>query len=964
MTTMGRTMRWALLPLLASVALPALASDVATVAGGVIVTPDAGPAKRVRVLVYGPDRFRVTAVPGTSVETLDSLPESLMVTAKPDGAFTVTQRGGVAIVKTARATAEIDLDDGQVRFRDANGRLTLEEAPRAGFAPLTVEGERFVAVRQQFNRGTDEGFYGLGQHQNRQMNYNGEDVELAQHNMDIAIPFVVSTRNYGVLWDNNGITRFGNPTPYKLVGEGMRVTSGGKPGWTTQYYLGDRLAVTRQEPTINYQFIKDQANWPAAAKAQTVAATTGQNTAGNAVETQRVVWTGTVQPTVTGTQKFRLYSSSYVKVFVDGREVMNRWRQNWNPWFHNFDIPMTAGRSHEVRIEWEPNAGYIALFQNDPLPAPDRNSLWWSSEVAHALDYYYVGGTTMDEVIGGYRALTGKAALMPKWAYGFWQSRQRYETQEQLLGVVREYRRRRLPLDNIVQDWFYWPEDQWGCHCFDPVRFPKPQQMVDEVHAQDARIMISVWPKFYPNTRNAQELAAKGYLYRGNLDANEVDWVGKGYRNTDYDPYAPEARRIYFRQMREALVDKGFDAWWMDATEPDIHSNLSIEQRKQRMGPTAQGPGAEFFNSYPLVHAEGVANGLREAKPDVRPFILTRSGYGGIQRASAALWSGDVAARWDDLRDQISAGVNLSMSGIPNWTHDIGGFAVEDRYSQKQPAHLAEWKELNLRWFQFGAFSPLFRSHGETPFREIYELGASDPALYESLASYDRLRYRLLPYIYSTAAATWHRDGTMMRGMVMDFAADRRTWNVDDQYLFGSAFLVAPVTQFKARSRQVYLPAGADWYDFATGAYLKGGRTITAAAPLDRMPLYVRAGSIVPSGPEVQSTAEQPDGAIVLHVFTGKDGSFTMFEDDGLSQNYLKGQSAQIPMTWNEATKTLSVGARQGNFPGMVARRAVSVRFHTPGRAVAPDFADNAATTFVYDGRAVTVPLSGRPQVR
>lgn len=948
-----KTLRWTLLSLALSASLPALAADVAKVPGGVVVTPDAGPAKRVRVLVYGPDRFRVTAVPDAQLDT----PDSLMVTAKPAGDFTVTQARGVVVVKAAGGSAEIDLDDGQVRFRDAAGKLTLEEEPRAGFVPVTAGGEKFVAVRQQFNRGTDEGFYGLGQHQNRQMNYNGEDVELAQHNMDIGIPFVVSTKNYGVLWDNNGITRFGNPQAYRLVGDGMKVMSGGKSGWQAQYYLGDKLAVTRTEPTINYQFIKDQANWPVAAKAQTVAATTGQNTAGNAVQTQKVVWTGTVLPSVTGVQKFRLYSSSYVKVFVDGKEVLNRWRQNWNPWFHNFDLPMTAGKAAEVRIEWEPNAGYIALFQNDPLPAADRHSLWWSSDVAHALDYYYVGGQNMDGVIAGYRALTGKAALMPRWAYGFWQSRQRYNTQDELLGVVREYRKRQLPIDNIVQDWFYWPEDQWGCHCFDPKRFPKPQQMVDELHASDARIMISVWPKFYPNTKNAQELAAKGYLYQGNLIAKERDWVGKGYLNTDYDPYAPEARAIYFRQMKEALVDKGFDAWWMDATEPDIHSNLSIDQRMDRMGPTAQGPAQEFFNSYPLVHAEGVADGLRVAKPDVRPFILTRSGYGGIQRASAALWSGDVASRWDDLRDQISAGVNLSMSGIPNWTHDIGGFAVEDRYSKKDPAHLAEWKELNLRWFQFGAFSPLFRSHGETPFREIYELGASDPALYQALGNYDRLRYRLLPYILSLAAENWHRDGTMMRGLVMDFAADRKTWGIDDEYMFGSAFLVAPVTQFGARSRQVYLPAGADWYDFATGAYLKGGRTITAAAPLSTMPLYVRAGSIVPTGAAVQSTAEQPDGPYVLHVFTGKDGAYTLFEDDGLSEGYRKGQSAQVPVTWNEAAKTLTIGARQGSFPGMVGQRAMSVRFHAPGKAVAPDFADNKATTFVYDGRAVTVPL-------
>ncbi|MDF7774089.1 glycoside hydrolase family 31 protein [Sphingomonas sp. AOB5] len=928
----------------------ALASDVVQVAHGVVVTPDSGPAKRVRVLAYGDAAFRVTALPAESLD----LPASLMVTAKPSGEPLVTTANGIVTLKLPRATAEVRLSDGNVRFRDAEGKIVLAESPRGAFGQSATPG--YLTIRQQFNRATDEGFYGLGQHQNRQMNYNGEDVELAQHNMDIAIPFVVSTKGYGLLWDNNGITRFGNPVPYAHVGQGLRVTSGGQAGWKADYYLGDRLAVSRREAFIDYQFIKDQKNWPEAAKAQTVATPeSGQNTAGQVVGKQHVVWTGTVTPDATGTHKFRLYASSYIKVFVDGKQVVDAWRQNWNPWFRNFDLAMTRGRPVEIRIEWEPNAGYLALFHSDPLPATDRNSLWMSSEVAKGLDYYVVTGANMDAVIGGYRHLTGKAEMMPLWAYGFWQSRQRYETQEQLLGVVREYRKRQIPIDNIVQDWFYWPEDQWGSHEFDPKRFPDPVGMVNEVHALNARVMISVWPKFYPNTKNAQELAAKGYLYRGNLEAKEKDWVGPGYENTDYDPYAPEARAIYFRQVREQLVDKGFDAWWMDATEPDIHSNLSIEQRAERMGPTAQGPGAAFFNSFPLVHGEGVADGLRVAQPDKRPFILTRSGFGGTQRTSSALWSGDVAARWDDLRDQISAGTNLSMSGVPNWTHDIGGFAVEDRYTRADPAHLPEWRELNLRWFQFGAFSPLFRSHGEAPKREIYEIAAGDDAMYQSMLDYTRLRYRLMPYIYTVAADTWHKDGTMMRGLVMDFPSDRRVWNIDDAYMFGPAFLVAPVTQFGARSRDVYLPDGAGWYDFATGILYKGGQLVKADAPRERMPLFVRAGSIVPTGPATQWTGEQPDGPIVLHVFTGNSGSFSLYEDDGLSPGYKKGEFARVPLRWDEGKGTLTIGAREGGYPGMARKRAYSVRFYGPGKAAVPDFAENPALSFTYEGKEIVV---------
>ena len=412
-------------------------------------------------------------------------------------------------MSTPKASAIVDVATGNVSFRNAAGEAVLAESGAPVFAPTSAEGQPFLAITQQFNRGTDEGFYGLGQHQNRQMNYNGEDVELAQHNMDIGVPFVVSTRNYGVLWDNNSITRFGNPKPYAFVGEQLKVTGeNGQPGFTARYFLGEREVVKQQEATIDYQYIDDQAKWPEAAKAQTAAATTGQNTAGNVVGKQFVTWTGTIHPTATGNHKFRLYSSSYVKVFVDGKEVLNRWRQNWNPWYHNFDLPLTAGKPADVRIEWEPNAGYIALLHNDPLPEPDRHSLTVSSDVGKALDYYFIAGDSMDGVISGYRTLTGKAPMMPKWAYGFWQSRQRYNTQDEILGVLREYRKRKLPIDNVVQDWFYWPEDSWGCHCFDAKRFPDPQGMVDEIHRSNANVMISVWAKFYPTTENYKALDA------------------------------------------------------------------------------------------------------------------------------------------------------------------------------------------------------------------------------------------------------------------------------------------------------------------------------------------------------------------------------------------------------------------------------------------------------------------------
>ena len=295
------------------------------------------------------------------------------------------------------------------------------------------------------------------------------------------------------------------------------------------------------------------------------------------------------------------------------------------------------------------------------------------------------------------------------------------------------------------------------------------------------------------------------------------------------------------------------------------------------------------------------------------------------------------------------------MSGLPNWSQDIGGFAVEDRYTQQRPADQPEWRELNLRWFQFGAFSPLFRSHGEFPYREIYEISANDPAMQASMIWYDKLRYRLMPYIYTSAADTWFADGSIMRGLVMDFGGDRRTWGINDEYMFGPSFLVAPVSEFKARSRQVYLPAGTGWYDFNSGTYYTGGQSITAAAPYERMPLFVRAGAIVPTGPDVQTTSEQPDGPIVLQVFTGANGSYSLYEDDGLSDGYAKGKYARIPIRWDDKSGTLTIGARTGGYDGMAAKRSISVRFYGPKTPAAPDFAANPARSVVYEGRPVTI---------
>jgi len=952
-----------LLPLLLCTGAHAFAGSYRQSATGIEVMPDQGAAKVVRLNLMSDNIIQVLKLdaPGKT------LTPSLMTVATPCAcAFKVKGtrigRDQAVLLKAGRISAAVSLKDGRVSFFNAAGKPFLAQAAES-MQPVQVGGKPFLAVRQGFNHGTRDAYYGLGQHQNAQMNYNGEDVLLAQHNMIAAVPFVVSDKNYGLLWDNNGISRFGDPTPYAWLARDLTLTDDqGQPGGlTARYYIDGKLVLTRQEKDIAYQYLKDVAeNWPKELPAL------------KEIKDAKVVWDGSMESDKPGVHKMQLYSSDYATLSIDGRQVMDVWRQGWNPWYHNFEVKFEKNRPLKLHLEWKTSGGMVALTHNNPLPAPERHSLTMSSEIAEAINYYVISADSMDHVIAGYRQLTGQQPMMPKWAYGFWQSRQRYETQQQLLDTVLEYRKRGWPLDTIVQDWFYWPEDGWGSHDFDKVRFPDPKGMVDAVHKQNARIMLSIWGKFYANTDNYKELAAKGHMWTKNVENGDLDWVGAGYKNSHYDPYTREARDIYYRQMKHKLVDLGFDAWWMDNTEPDILSNSRPQDFDKLIGPTVYGAGEITFNPYSLVHSQGMIEGLRRDQPDTRQFILSRSGFAGIQRNSVAVWSGDTVGRWNNLADQIASGVNFSMSGIPNWTHDIGGYAQETRYqagdvgsaqenrstgtTNANPEDMKEWRELNLRWFQFAAFSPLFRSHGEVVKREIYNLAKGDDAMRDAMVWYLKLRYRLMPYIYTMAADTHYHSGTMMRGLVMDFPHDERVKNVKDQYMFGPALMVAPVTNYGARSRQVYLPAGADWIDFHTGARHRGGASIAVEAPRERIPVFMRAGSVIATGPVTQYVDEKPDAPLVLQVVAGADGATSLYEDDGVTNAYARGEYSRIPVRYDDKAGTVTIGARVGQYKGMPIRRKLRVRVLRQGVAAAADL-DAFDKTVNYDGRPVTIKL-------
>jgi alpha-D-xyloside xylohydrolase len=890
--------------------------------------------------------IRVTAVPERSFSDAKSLIVIDQATVPP---FTVTEEEGFVTVSAAEVKAKVALTTGQVTFLDGNGNLiTSEREGGRSFSPIEVEGTKGFTMQQVWESPDDEAFYGLGQHQSDEFNYKGKNEVLFQYNTKVSVPMLVSSKNYGILWDNYSLSKFGDPRDYSEMDLfGLYNAKGESGGLSAFYYTNSDtsdLFVERNETAIDYENLETVKNFPEGFRF------------GNST----IVWKGEIEPKESGLFHFKLYYAGYTKVWVDGKLVVpERWRTAWNPNTYKFTCELEAGKRYPVRLEWKPDGGisYIGLKALSPRPKEEQEALSLWSEMGDQIDYYFIRGNNMDEVISGYRTLTGRSQIMPKWAMGYWQSRERYKTSNELLGVVKEYRKRNIPLDNIVLDWFYWPEEAWGSHEFDASRFPDPKAMVDSVHSLNARIMISVWPKFYYTTDHYKEFDAKGWMYRRATEDSIRDWVGRGYIGSFYDAYNSDARKLFWGQMKEHLLPKGFDAWWMDASEPDILSNASVEYRKALMTPTALGPSAKYFNAYALMNAEAIYNGQREADPNRRVFLLTRSGFPGLQRYSTATWSGDIGTRWEDLKAQISAGLNFALSGIPYWTMDIGGFCVENRYTRaaEGSADLEEWRELNARWYQFGAFCPLFRSHGQYPFREIFNIAPDSHPAYKSMVYYNKLRYRLMPYIYTLAGMTWHNDYTLMRALAMDFPGDPAVTSVGDQYMFGPALMVAPVYQFQARSREVVFPAGSGWYDLYTGKYTDGGQKQTVTAPFEVLPLFVREGAILPFGPEIMTTADKTNDPITLYIFTGKNGAFTLYEDEGTNYDYEKGAFSMIPISWDEASGTLTIGERKGGWEGMPGTRTFNVVWISKEKPVKFDLSAAPQASVTYDGTAVSV---------
>lgn len=596
-----------------------------------------------------------------------------------------------------------------------------------------------------------------------------------------------------------------------------------------------------------------------------------------------------------------------------------------------------------------PTKGYAVYSDNYSISDyTDNDQLLELSQLGDASDYYFIYGGTPDGIIAGIRDLTGHAPMLPLWAYGFFQSKERYSTQQESLDVLKKYRALGVPIDCIIQDWRYWPEyngtdSLWNAHRFDEERFPDPVKWADEIHRNNAKLMIVAWPGFGPKTPQY------GKMEDINAILDFYTWPPQSGAKP-YDVFNSQARDIYWESLNNGLFSYiGNDGWWLDSTEPD---HIDRKDRDYDV-PTALGPYRNVKNAYSLMHNTGIAEHQKAFNKDKRVMILTRSGFIGQQRLGSNTWSGDVVSTWDMLEKQIPAALNFTLMGIPNWNSDIGGFFA-GRWRDGGGTHNPEYQDLYNRWMQFGAFCPMMRSHGTELPREIWQFAEPGDPLFESLAGMIRLRYRLLPYVYSTSWDVSANDGTFMRPLIMDYVNDTKTHDIGSAYLFGRNILVAPVTKPGVKTWDVYLPQGNDWWDFWNNRRIAGGNTDVREVPQNIIPLYVKAGSIIPFGPDVQYTGEKKWDNLELRVYPGADGAFTLYEDEFDNYNYEAGKYATITFTWNDADRTLTISDREGSYPGMLRKRNFNITLVDENTA-AGNTPSRPAKKISYSGKEKTV---------
>lgn len=776
--------------------------------------------------------------------------------------FSVSSAGTRTEIATEKIKAAIDENTGEVSFSTLDGRALLAEQPNGRRIPNTNEGTSDGAVSQEFLLSPGEALYGLGQHQEGFLDLRDIPIQLLQANTNIAIPFLLSTNGYGLLWNNPSLTDF-DPASEEI------------------HLDANDDGTFQSGPEGEYGFL------------------------------------------LSGNYRNKL------RLSVNGQQIIDL-KNMWLPLSAGAKMHLAANTTYKVAAE---TGGDTKLAVRTP-----SDTMTFRSQVGSAVDYYFLYGPAPSSSVAEYRELTGKAPLMPRWAYGFWQCRERYSSQQQLLDTAAEFRKRKIPVDVLVQDWQYWGKYGWNALRFDESAYPSPADLMSALHKQDFHLVISVWAKFGAETVVDKEFVANNLVLKSAASTGEPGEAKE--RENWADLFNPQAQKMFWAEMNRNLFSAGIDGWWLDASEPEG------DPLKDDM--TYLGAGTKVRNAFPLFETSAVYQGQRGTTEDKRVVILTRSAFTGEQRNSVIAWSGDISANWETLRRQIPAGLSFAMSGFPYWTTDIGGFfRPVDQYTSP------EYHELLVRWFQFGAFCPIFRIHG---FRSETEMWKYGPDVEKILRQYDDLRYRLLPYIYSAAWAVTDSDQIVMKALPFAFPHDDTVRQVSDQFLFGDSFLIGPITEPHATTRSVVLPAVENWVDFWTGHTYHGGQTITAGAPLDKLPILVKEGSIVPLGPVVQDASE-PQDPLEIRIYPGKDATFDLYEDAGDGYGYERGARTITRMQWDDQQKILSIADREGSFRGMPAKHSLRIVLVRPGHGVGDTSASFSDRNIDYHGHAMKINL-------
>ena len=804
--------------------------------------------------------------------------EFVLINKLPVPPFKFSEAGSKLKLSTNTITVSFDKQTGAIDYSDNTGKIFLsEKAGSRKLKPDTVMGEKCFVAEQSFDSPDDEFLFGLGQFQDGQYNLRNISRKLIQVNSQIAIPFLYSSRGYGILWHQYGLTQF-NPAD-NVVALAKRDTTGSNKADAEVTTMSGTQKVSQRQSLYTGKFTVDKDG-----------------------EYTMMIDLGDME--------------NRHLVIIDGTPFIDQ---------SNFWLPPAASKLIKLKAG-EHNVQVVCKSTNTPRLTWKLagNETVFRSPNAKSLDYVVFYGKNADEVISSYRNLSGTVPMLPLWAYGFWQCRERYTSGKHLVQTIEEFRNRNLPVDVIVQDWQYWGKHGWGVPQFDTTNYPNPAQFIKRLHDLNAHFSISVWENLDKKSEVAKEYVAK------NLYIPNTPWI---------DIYNPETQKTHWNALNKNLFSLGVDSWWMDATEPE-NDGLAGKQ-------TYFGLGNFYRLTYPLFVSKAIYEGQRKTDPGKRVTILTRSAYPGQQRYGTINWSGDIGWDWDAYKRQIEAGLNYSLTGMPYWTTDIGGFFRPGRTQYTDP----KYHDILTRWFQWGAFSTIFRIHGYQTETEPWKFGDT---VMSNMRSMMNLRYRLMPYIYSEGWQISKNGSTMTRPMVMDFKNDPIAIAQSYQYMFGKSFLVAPITEPNVNEWNVYLPKSTKWYDFWTGKSFNGGQTVKAAASQDKIPLFVKAGAIIPMGKFLQYTSEKPMDTLEIRIYPGADGQFTLYSDEGDNYNYEKGKYTTIPFKWDEQKQALTVAKQQGSYAGALKKRVLNIVWVTETGGYGIDISPKTKPV-VYRGEKISV---------